>query len=522
MKINRSENAVRNLRTGFLNKIITLICPFIIRTIFIHTLGAEYLGVNSLFSSILSVLSLTELGFSSAIVFFLYRAIATDDNTLINALLLYYRKVYRIVGIVFLSIGILLIPLLPYLVKGTYPDGIQPVTVYLIFLFNTAISYFLYAYLGSLLIAFQRNDLQDKVQVALTILSHALQAVILLLARNYYAYLCIIPIFTILNNLAIAYIVKKNYPQFFPDGKLSTDIKKDIQKKVKGLMIQKLCAVSRNSFDSIFVSLYLGLKEITIYNNYFYIINILTGFLLVFITAIEAGAGNSTATETQEKNYQDMVNTNIIYMWISGWCFTCLICLYQPFMTIWAGENLLLSMSSVLLFSVYFYILKMGDVRSIYVGTNGLFWEHRYRAIAESVLNIFLNWILGKYFGINGIIAATIISLFFVNFLYGSRIVFKYYFTHFKLRDFFLLHLYCASITVITCVPTYLICSSIPSSIPGLLLRILICIVIPNILIILIGQKISRWRIAVSWVLNQFKIPAAKHIRMLILGNKSR
>jgi O-antigen/teichoic acid export membrane protein len=137
----------KEIKASFISKIVSLICPFIVRTVFIKTLGAEFLGVNSLFTPILSVLSLTELGFGSAIVFNMYKAISDDDDSTINALLYFYRKVYRYVGCIILAIGLILIPFLPNLVNGSYPNTINATIVYLIFLGNTVISYFMYAYL---------------------------------------------------------------------------------------------------------------------------------------------------------------------------------------------------------------------------------------------------------------------------------------------------------------------------------------------------------------------------------------
>lgn len=169
MKLARSHNAVRNMRAGVISKIVNILFPFLVRAVFIRTLGAEYLGVNSLFTSVLSVLSLTELGFGSAVVFSMYRAIAEDNHQMINELLLFYRNVYRWVGCIILGIGLLLIPFLPYLTKGSYPSDINPLIVYLVFLINTVLSYFMFAYLNSLMEAFQRTDVSTKIAMFMNI-----------------------------------------------------------------------------------------------------------------------------------------------------------------------------------------------------------------------------------------------------------------------------------------------------------------------------------------------------------------
>ena len=169
-----------------------------------------------------------------------------------------------------------------------------------------------------------------------------------------------------------------------------------IKEKVGGLLINNICAVSRNSLDSIFISMFLGLTEIAIYNNYLYIMNSVIGVISIITGSVIAGAGNSVASDSAEKNHHDMMRMNFGYMWLSGWCTVCLACLYQPFVRIWAGSGMLMQGNCVALLCVYFYILKMGDIRSVYVQAKGIWWETRFRALAEAAANIILNYFLGK------------------------------------------------------------------------------------------------------------------------------
>lgn len=486
-----------------ISKIVTILGPFAIRTIFIRVLGAEYLGLNSLFSSILTVLNLTELGFSSAIVFSLYKPIAEDDSETIEAILLYYRKVYACIGAIILAIGLLLIPFLPNLISGSYPEDINLVLVYVVYLLNTVISYFLFAYLQALISAFQREDLISRVNIVISIVMYIAQAIVLLTVKNYYAYLFIMPAFTVINNLRTAFIAKRYFPQYKPKGKLAPEIKKDIKVKVSGLMITKVCNVSRNAFDSIFISMFLGLTDTAIYNNYYYIMNAITALLTIVVTSITAGVGNSVSIDPVEKNYSDMNKMNFIYMWISGWCTVCLFCLYQPFMKMWAGEDLMFPMLAVILICAYFYALKIGDIRSVYVQATGIWWENRYRAIAEATANIVLNYFLGKYFGVYGIISATLISLLVINFGYGSQLIYKYYFKEQKISEYYLSNLFYAIVTLIACVITYFICNLIGDGIGFFILKMLICVAVPNILFWLIYRHTSIYKIAVPWFLGK-------------------
>ena len=106
MQLNVIKNARRNIVFGVMNKTILLICPFIERTIVQQFLGAEYLGLSSLFSSILSVLSLTEMGFTSAVIYNMYKPTAEGDVHKVNAFLNFYKNVYRVMGCVILAVGL--------------------------------------------------------------------------------------------------------------------------------------------------------------------------------------------------------------------------------------------------------------------------------------------------------------------------------------------------------------------------------------------------------------------------------
>ena len=507
MKLKRSENAIRNIIFGIINKVIVIILPFVTRVIIIHILGADYLGLGSLFSSILQVLSLTELGFGSAMVYSMYKPIAENDNQTLCALLALYKKIYFIIGIVICGIGLCILPFLKYLINGEYPSDINLYYLYLIYLVNTVYSYFFWGYKSSLLEAYQRVDISNNINSVVNIIMYLLQIFILVFTRNYYFYVLVLIGATIAINFFVSYFTSKLFPNIKCEGNLSKKNKEEIKVKVEGLMLNKLCQVSRNAFDSIFVSMFLGLVQTAIYNNYYYIMNAVTSILSIVSPSILGGVGNSIVTETVEKNYSDMTKINFIYMWISGWCTVCLFCLYQPFTKIFFGKSLLLPINAVILFCAYFYVLKMGDIRSVYVHANGLWWENRYRSVIEALANLILNYFLGKQFGIYGIIGATLISLFVINFAWGSGIVFKYYFKGISPKEYYFLHFYYAIVTILGCAITYRVCEIIgEGNIFKLLFRLIMCMMIPNILYLILYKPLKIYKTSIEWILHVLKI----------------
>lgn len=494
MQNSRTANATRNIVWGTLNKCVMLIVPFIIRTIIIKTLGADYLGLSSLFTSILQVLNLTEMGFSSAVVFCLYKPIAENDEDAICALMAFYKKIYRIIGLIILIIGVLLCPFLPHLINGSWPSDINIYVLYIIYLSNTAVSYLLFSYKSALLLAYQRNDLEVKITTAVYLMQYTVQIIFLFLIGNFYIYALLFVVFTILGNLLRAYITDKYYPQYtHPVGNIPYEQKKDIQKKVVGSLIQKLCATTRNSLDSIFLSMFLGLTTITMYGNYYYILTSVHGMLSVIVTGITAGVGDSIVKEDIYKNNYDMREFSFIYSWLSGFCTICMLCLYQPFMKVWVGETLMFDFLTPLLFCVYFYSLTIGDIRSTYVTGAGLWWEGRWRSLAETATNIGLNLVLGYFFGVNGIIIATCISIILINFLWGTTILYKYYFKGIKPTSYYLDNLKYAFVTVIVATITYKITELVKiEGIMGLFVILFVVTVVSNLLYLLMYHK-SRY-----------------------------
>lgn len=405
-----------------------------------------------------------------------------------------YKKIYRIIGIFILILGLLLTPFLPNLISGVYPKDINLYILYLLYLFNTVITYFLFAYKRAILTADQRNDIISNINSIISILLFIIQIVVLCLFKNYYIYVIVIGLSNIVNNILVSRIVNKKYPEYVCKGNLDDDSKKDIKKRVYGVMIQKICSTTRNSLDSIFLSSFLGLNIVAIYNNYYMIMTGVTSILAILTASMVASIGNSIVTNGVEKNYKDMEKFNFIYMWISGFCTVCLLSLYQPFMKLWMGKDYLFPLSTVICFCVYFYILKMGDILSSYYQAIGLWFEGKYRAIVETILNIILNYFLGKYYGVNGIILATLISLFLVNFLYGSTIIFKYYFKSISVFSFFKRQLLYLIVNALACFVTYNCCEMINlNGILELLVKSLICLFIPNIIYLIAYYKYDQF-----------------------------
>lgn len=491
MYINRKANTKRNIVWGTVRQLLDIVLRFFIRTFIVRVLGADYLGLNSLFSSILHVLCLAEAGFSSAIVFSMYRPIVTDDTDKICALLSYYRRVYRIIGCVITAAGLCVMPFLERLIRGGYPGDINLYLLFGIFLFDTAVSYFLFSYRQCLLTAHQRDDIYSRIVTFVTTGEYLLQIAVLVLFRDYYAYILLRPAATILINLACGVITGRIYPQYRCRGSLRQEDRRIIREKISGLVVSKLTGITRDSFDSVFISAFLGLTAVAVYSNYYYICFAILLVQGILLGSISGGVGNSIAAESTQKNFQDFRKIGFLHNWLFSWCTACLLCLYQPFMELWVGQSMLASFPTMLIFCVYFYVSCLGGVQGVYAQGNGLWWESRKFYMLEALANVILNWVLAKLLEIFGIMLASVLSRLCIGNVSSLYILFRHYFTEQSLGEEWLRRLGNALITAAVCAVTYGLCRFFsPESLwLTLLARSCICVVVPNVLMWLVYRR---------------------------------
>ena len=484
MKIERTKNATRNIIFGVMLKVFSLLIPFVLRTVMIYTLGVQYLGLSSLFTSVLSVLNLAELGVGSAMVYSMYKPIAENDEKTICALMGLYRRYYRIIGIVILTVGLILLPFIPKLIKGTVPEDINIYILYLMNLGSTVLSYWLFAYRTCLLSAHQRTDINSKVTLVVDIVQYACQFAVLYLFRSYYWYLSVVLVCLAVANIIRAIITKKMYPAYSPKGELSKQITADINRKVRDVFTAKVGRVVLNSVDSIVISAFLGLTVLAIYNNYYFIMSSIIGVMGIVYSAVVAGIGNSFVTETPEKNYRDMKRMLFLVSWISTFCVACFLVLYQPFMRIWVGEELMFNNSIVVLFCLYFFVHQICTLLETFKDGAGIWHEDRFRPLITALVNLVINIVLVQFVGIYGILLSTIISLVLVGLPWLIRNIFVVLFKMeykrfvFQIVQYFIIAAFAAVVTLLVSKIVFF------DGLIGLLCKGIICCIVPNLVFI--------------------------------------
>lgn len=500
MKFNRTKNATRNIIFGVIQRVYQIIVPFAMRTAIIYWLGVEYLGLDGLFTSVLSVLNLAELGIGSAMIYSMYKPVAEDDTTRICALMQLYKVYYRVIGIIVLILGLIICPFIPRLISGEVPNGIN---VYILFLLNlaaTVLSYWLFAYKNSVLQAYQRTDVVSKVALSVNTIKYVFQFILLFLLHNYYVYLIVTLIMQLLNNVITACVAGKMFPDLDAKGKLEKNERKEINHKIRDLFTAKVGAVVVNSVDTLVVSAFLGLTVLAIYQNYYYIITSLLSLVSIFVFSCTSGIGNSIITETKHKNLNDLKTFTFIISMVSCFCMACLLNIYQPFMRIWVQkESLMFEYPAVIFFSVYFFIVEINTLLNNYKDAAGIWHEDRFRPIVTAVVNLTLNLIMVQFWGVYGILLSTVLSMLLVGMPWllvnlfttiFEKSMIKGYIK--KLFGYILATIICAGISTI-------ICQSIGlQGITAILVNAIICAVITFVTFILLFRKSEEFKRSIN------------------------
>lgn len=424
----RVKNVTNGIVMGMINMVINIILPFVSRTIIIYTLGTEYVGLGGLFTSILSVLSLTELGVGAAITFSLYKPVAENDVPKVNSILKLYRTVYRIIGLVIVCISICLLPFLNILVAGELPNGMNLQILFVIYVANTAISYFLFGYKKVLLTANQRYDIEVNIYSATLLIQYILQIVVLLISKNYYVYVLVFPVATIIGDLIANGIIKKKYPQYKCDGTVEKSELISLGKNVSGAFLAKLGSTVYLAVDNIVISAFLGLTILGIYGNYYYIISSLIAIFAIVHNSLRPTLGNCIATENMKTNWEYFKRIDFVYMAVTIVCCSCCMLLFQDFERIWAGEENMLPFSIAVLLVIFFYTGRMSSVLTVYQEAAGIWWHGKFIPLIAAVTNLTLNIIGVQWIGLPAILLSSIITSLVITLPGVMWVMFNHYF----------------------------------------------------------------------------------------------
>lgn len=505
MSRSRTKNVSRNASVAVICQVINIILNFVIRTFFIIILGKEYLGVNGLFTNILTILSFAELGIGNAIVFSMYKPLALDDTEKIKSLMRLYRKAYNIIGLIVGSTGIVLVPFIDYLIKDkpSIPENIS--LLYVLFLANTVVSYF-FAYKKNIIIADQKNHIVLVVSQIVIILKTVLQVAFLYITHAYIVYLVIQIFFTVVENSVCAIIANRLYPYLKEEAQpIEKKESERIFRDVKALALYKFGSVILNGTDNILISAMVSVKEVGLASNYVLLTHSCNTLLSRIVEVFTSSVGNLNATADPQKQYDIFKKLQFLTSWIFGLASVGLITVGQRFITVWIGTKYLMSGAVLFAIILEFYVKGVHSICYTYRSTLGLFVEGKWSAVAAAIINLILSIILCFKFGVFGIFIATPIARIISIGIVDSVLVFKKAFNRNPLEYYGYCVFYVAIFTAIG-----FLCNVCMQYVSlegwiGVIIDILIVLLLFNTIIILIFWKTSMFKEIVKMILGVFR-----------------
>ncbi len=499
----RSTNSIKNAMVTTIMNLITILIGFVAQKIFIQTLGTEYLGVNGLFTNIVSMLGIVELGLGSAIIYHLYKPIADGNKEEVKSLMLFYRISYRVIAILITIIGLCIIPFLRYIV-GEVNIHENIVYIYILFLIDVIASYLL-TYKRSILYANQKTYIINLIHIGYLLFMNITQLLILKFTHNYILYLWIKIIFRLIENVIVTLVSDKMYPYIKENNikPIDKENKKNIFTKMKGLIYHKIATFIVFGTDNIIISTFLGVTIVGLYSNYNLIIQALNNFISQVFSSITASIGNLLTEDDEKKSYYIYKNMLFLNSWLFTFSSAGVLCIIEPFIKIWIGEQFILPFSVLVVLVINFYMQGMRKTSNTFKEAAGIFYEDRYVPIFESLINIIASIIFVKIFGLIGVFIGTITSTSIVFFYSYPIFVYKPLFkrTYFQYLKDYILYIVTAVISIIF---TYIIVSKIivQNTIIQIIINLCIVIIVPNLIHLIVFFKSNEFKYYISMVNN--------------------
>lgn len=486
----RSRNSMRNIAFALGGQILNILMSFAMRTVFVNTLGEVYLGVNGLFTNILMVFSLADLGVGTAIIYAMYKPVAERDTHKIQALMNMYGRAYRTIGMVIIGMGLAMTPFIRYLVK-TDQDIPDLQVIFLLFVANTASTYF-FAYKGTLITAHQKNYIVTNVVYSTSILCYGVQIVVMLLTHNYILTLSIQVGTNILQNIITMLIANKMYPYIKKrnNESLRRREKRGIYRNMGALVFYRTGQVIINGTDNIVISAMVGIVESGIYSNYLLLTTTIKNLLQQVFHAITASVGNLNVEESNETKYNVY---NAIYFgnfWLFGFSTVCFWVLFNPFIELWIGSEWLLSLPVVFWIVLNFYMTGMRQVNITFRDTMGVFREGKYVPMMAAIINVVVSIWLAPTLGLEGVFIGTAVSTVSTLLWLEPLILHRYGFKR-GCAEYFVKYAAYFLTTALSCWVTKLACDAVfpVNTILTFIGRLFFCLVIPNAIMLGIFWK---------------------------------
>lgn len=427
MGSSRTKKSIKNVIAGFFCQSVTLILNFVARSIFVRILSNEYLGINGLFSNILTILSFAELGIGEALSFAMYRPAKEGNQQKLQQLMQVYKLAYRGIAALVTIVGLILSFFLDYLVaeKPNIPENFQ--VIFWLFLLNNVSSYLL-TYKQSILLVDQKKYVVLYIQQGAKIFQILLQIGVLLSVGSYYGFLLIQVLCTGLSNVILSVYVQHTYPWLQQRGSLPPLEKSETKKifsDVKALAISKVAGVVSSGTDNIVIAKIIGLTSVGIVSNYTMVINSASTILWGALAGVTGSLGNFNVSAKTSEKQSVFDELFILVYWIYAVCCACMIAVLNPFIEIWLGNQYSVDAKIVIALVLIAFVNGINLPVYTFRVTSGLFDQMKWPYFFWGIGNIMLSILLAFKSGLFGVYIATVISRILICEIPEGYIVYK-------------------------------------------------------------------------------------------------
>ena len=409
----RVKSATRNIAFGYIGQLATALMSFVLRKIFILHLSETLLGVNSLYTNILSILNMAELGIGTALNFSLYGPVARGEKEKIKSYMQMYRKAYHTIALVVAVIGLAMTPFLPVFIRNPGDNTLRDLTIYyFIFLFNTVSSYFV-AYKYSLINAEQKNYIQTNIITITKVITVFFQIIVVVVTENFYLFLITDAFIQLIQKIFVSRYLDNMYPYLKEKDvqKLSKEESDNVWTKTKALVFHKVGDVARLQTDALIISSFIEVTMAGVVDNYNMVISTVSNFVNIIFNSVISSFGNLIATESKEKQYSMFRVYRFFASWIYGFSCVGFMVLLTPLIRLWLGDRWILTSAAVYCILIDYYFKGDRIVLSYYKTAAGVFEPDKYLALIQGAVNLVISIVLVQTsLGITGVYIGTIVS----------------------------------------------------------------------------------------------------------------
>lgn len=497
--MNRTKYAIKNAGFGILSKTVNLLFSFVSRTAFIYVLGSTYLGVNGLFSEVLRLLSVAELGFGVAMTYSMYKPVVDNDRIKIVKLLNFYKKVYRIIAAIIAILGLCLLPFLRYIVSDADWLTTRELQGYfLIFLFNTVVGYFVtykYIYLNAL----QQSYITTNIDAVVTSASYIFQIIVILVFKSFIGFLLINSLILLVSRVFIVLYLNRKFPilKEKADIPLSKEEKQPIFNEVKGLAVHQFASAAVHSTDNLLISCMISVVTVGFVSNYTMLMNSVLGFVTILFNSVSAGFGNLVAEADVSKYRKVFKEVNFANFWVYGFCSIAFWILIPPFITLWIGGDKLIDSASFTLIIINCYLQGQSTAYNNARVAKGDFNKDKWWAVTQTITNLVVSIVAAYYLGLVGIYIGTVASRL-VYVLFRPYSTYKFLFEESSIEYYKCLFKYILMV-VLAAASTKIVVNYILKEITlcNFIISVVVVAFVPNLVLLLLNfksEEMKMWK----------------------------